>query len=54
MAAAVLAGVTTHLAAEGRLTGDGADPALRARPPMADYRDKAARSRFTVASAYSR
>ena len=54
MASAVLAGVTTHLSGEQRLTGEGAHPGLAARPPMADYLERAPRSRFTVASAYSR
>jgi glucosyl-3-phosphoglycerate synthase len=67
MAAAVLAGVTSRLAADGRLTDRGQDALLvpsggsrfsqrdvgfEERPPMADYAgDRARRSSVTVASA---
>jgi glucosyl-3-phosphoglycerate synthase len=62
MAAQVLAGVTSRLEAEGRLSDPGADAfssptgatldsAFVERPPMTDYAARARRSRFTVASA---
>jgi glucosyl-3-phosphoglycerate synthase len=66
MAGAVLAGITSRIGADGRLTDRGADTLLSPsddgayetvdvgfveRPPMADYVDSARRSRFTVASA---